>query len=387
MTTLRNTSLNVLIVILALLLTVAVCEVFTRAIFGDSMVLTPRYHTAGKYEDTILRVTRPNMNFKHTTPDGSWEFTTNAQGFRNYLDFDYEKPDGVLRVISIGDSHTQGHECDQDSTYSAVSERYLQSRGVKAQVLNTGVSGFSTAEALLLLRNELVKYEPDYVVLGFFANDFEDNLKAGLFSLNRSGLLQQMRSEHIPGVRIQDVIYAIPGVQWLGENSYFYSLLFNAAWEFYKSKLAASARRSIPTEYAISTKDEYSIYELDLAAELIKEIQVVSHKVGARFILLDIPKAAGPHESTPSVTPELFKKIEPHPDITITSEILNELQGAAQFHMPRGSRHINSFTHTILGVQIGRSIMEDASVQRPTGPESAPTNLDPLEEVSTARRN
>jgi hypothetical protein len=79
-----------------------------------------------------------------------------------------EKPSGVFRVIALGDSTTEGFEVAQNDTYTAVLERYLKKYGVNAEVFNTGTSGFGTAEELLYLENEGIKYNPDAVVLGFF---------------------------------------------------------------------------------------------------------------------------------------------------------------------------------------------------------------------------
>ena len=124
------------------------------------------------------------------------------QGLRDARDFPYAKPAGTLRVLALGDSHTQGYEVRQEATYAAVLERYLKGKGRKAEVLNAGVSGYSTAEAAAYLENEGHRYQPDVVVLGFYANDFEDNLKAGLFGLEGGKLVERKRS-HIPGVRVQ----------------------------------------------------------------------------------------------------------------------------------------------------------------------------------------
>src|SRR5204863_7405009 len=129
---------------------------------------------------------------------------------------------GTLRVLALGDSHTQGYEARQDATFSAVLERYLRRHGVRAEVLNTGVSGFSTAEELAFLENEGYRYQPDVVVLAFYANDFEDNLKADLFALDKGDLVEHKHA-HVPGVAIQNAIYSLPGARWLSENSYFYS--------------------------------------------------------------------------------------------------------------------------------------------------------------------
>jgi len=61
-------------------------------------------------------------------------------------------------------------------------ERALRRRGFDRRVLNTGISSLSTAEELASLENEGIRDAPDAVMFGFFAIDFEDNLKEGLSS-------------------------------------------------------------------------------------------------------------------------------------------------------------------------------------------------------------
>ena len=221
---------NVAIVLVTTALMLAIGELAVRILYADKTVLYPRYHTDAQYGEFTLRKIRPNSDFWHTSVDGSWQFVTISQGFRNYADVQYEKPPCTMRVLSIGDSHTQGYEVRQEHTFSAVIERFLRREGYQAEVIKAGVSGFSNAEALAFLEYEGVRYDPDVVVLGFYRNDFEDNLKAGLFNLDQDNNLVLVKKSHIPGVSIQNFIYSIPGVQWLSENSYFYSVLFNATW-------------------------------------------------------------------------------------------------------------------------------------------------------------
>ena len=114
----------------------------------------------------------------------------------------------------------------------------------------SAMTGCSTAEELVYLENEGINYKPDFVVLSFFANDFQDNIKANLFKLNDNGNLIIQKKEHIPGVKIQNIIYSFPLVKWLGENSYFYSLLFNKTWVFFKTRLSKRAYDRV-IEYAI----------------------------------------------------------------------------------------------------------------------------------------
>ncbi|HVJ12595.1 MAG TPA: hypothetical protein VNC62_13585, partial [Burkholderiales bacterium] len=140
-----------LTVAISFAIAVALGEVVVRAVFKDDTVMFPRYHTDYRYGEYTLRGIRPNAEFRHTSVDGSWKFVTNSHGLRDVREFPYEKPAGTLRVLALGDSHTQGYEVRQDATYSAVLERALIANGFKAEVLNAGVSGFSTAEELAYL--------------------------------------------------------------------------------------------------------------------------------------------------------------------------------------------------------------------------------------------
>ena len=336
-------------------------EWVVRILYADSTVLFPRYHTDVQYGDFTIRRIRPDSSFRHTSIDGSWEFVTNSQGFRSSENFSYQKPEGVYRVLVLGDSHTQGYEVRQEHTFSAVLERYLRKNGINAQVINTGVSGFSTAEALILLENEGFKYEPDAVVLGFFANDFEDNLKAGIYELDAAGELGVVRQEYIPGVRIQNVIYSLPAVRWLGENSYFYSMLFNTTWEFFKARLARQANQ-YAAEFAVPQKSEYSRYEIDLAYALLDRIHYLCKQRNIPFMLLDIPSVdSGDHVS--SSFPADFMPLSTNFSTRFihSSEIFADFINVIPLHVPNGHRHIAEFSHALLGVESGKAILQASS--------------------------
>ena len=97
-------------------------------VLKEKIVLFPRYHSDANYGEFTLRRLRPNTTFWHTSIDGNWKFVTNAQGFRDERDFSYAKPPGRLRVLTLGDSHTEGFEVRQTQTYSAVMERFLRAK-------------------------------------------------------------------------------------------------------------------------------------------------------------------------------------------------------------------------------------------------------------------
>jgi hypothetical protein len=301
--------------------------------------------------------------------DGSWKFITNNRGFRNTQDFSYAKPANTLRVLSIGDSPTQGYEVHQERTFSAVLERYLIHHGLAAEVINAGVSGFSTAEALVFLENEGVNYSPDVVIIGFFANDFEDNLKSGLFSLDGEGRLHEDKFEHLPGVRIQNIIYSIPPIRWLGENSYFYSILFNSIWVYFKEGLAERANekaggtepRTVAAsdfEYAIPTTSARSAYEIALAAALLERMNSICKNRGIRFIVVDIPDRRGPRLHASSLPPQLTKQLKTSGIELLSSQMLfRDLNGAVDLFVPHGHGHISELSHALIGVELGRRLL------------------------------
>jgi hypothetical protein len=349
---LRAVFSNVALLLLSLTIAFLIGEAVVRITMKDKISLFPRYQTDAQYGDFKLRRIRPNSEFRHTSADGSWKFEINAQGFRNRKGFDYAKSDGVVRIISLGDSHTQGYEVRQDFTYSAVMERYLNARGYETEVLNTGVSGFSTAEQLAFFENEGIKYDPDFVVVGFYANDFEDNIKAGLFRLNESGALSVEKTEHIPGVKIQNAIYSVPMVAWLGENSYFYSVLFNATWQYFKTKLAEDAAEAV-VEYAIPTTEEKSGYEVELSVALLDRLHRFCGDRGIWLIILDIPTLSGESSFPPAIKDKIHELSDGYVD---SSALLAEYVNVAELHRPNGHRHISEFTHAILGVNAAGQI-------------------------------
>jgi lysophospholipase L1-like esterase len=355
---------NAALTLIATAVAFAVCEGLARLVLKQkSTVLFPRYHTDYEYGPYRLRGIVPNAEFWHTSADGSWKFVTNSKGFRNVREFPYAKAAGTLRVLGLGDSHTQGYEVRQEATYSAVLERHLHGYGINAEVINAGVSGFSNAEALAFLENEGVKYRPDVVVLGFFANDFGDNLRTGLYSLGGRGELQAERFEYLPGVRAQKITHSLPPLRWLGENSYAYSVLFNGVWRFLKAARAESAARearekgiSLPPdsfEYALGTGAAPSTYEIDLAFALVARMQLVCHSHGIRFIVVDIPlRLAGGGFAT-SVPPALALAFEKAGVEFISAAELFPGGPSGPVHVAHGHFHISEFTHGVIGAKLG----------------------------------
>ncbi|HUG67339.1 MAG TPA: SGNH/GDSL hydrolase family protein [Pirellulaceae bacterium] len=111
--------------------------------------------------------------------EGKVFFRTNSAGFRD-REHAKKKPNDTIRIAILGDSYCEAVQVELDETFWAVCERKLNecelSTGKKIEVLNSGVSGYGTAQELLMLRHHLWDYDPDIIVLAFLTgNDIRNN--------------------------------------------------------------------------------------------------------------------------------------------------------------------------------------------------------------------
>ena len=94
----------------------------------------------------------------------------------------HDKPANTVRIAVLGNSWTEALQVPLEKTYTAVLQRNLNQRscfgGRRVEVLNFGVAGYSTAQELLTLRQEVWKYHPDVILLAFYpARDIANNLR------------------------------------------------------------------------------------------------------------------------------------------------------------------------------------------------------------------
>ncbi len=97
---------------------------------------------------------------------------TNRFGF-NAPDLPLKKPAGSFRILFVGDSF--GWAGGLKGNYTALLQQMFDARSGlrRVEIVNTGYPATHTGEQLMMLRRYGLQYDPDLVVLGFFAgNDF-----------------------------------------------------------------------------------------------------------------------------------------------------------------------------------------------------------------------
>lgn len=350
-----------IMILLSVGMALLIGEGVIRILYKDTMVLFPRYFTDRWYGEYHMRSARPNMTFTHRSPDGIFHFETNEQGFRNREATPYAKRPNELRVLVLGDSHTFGYEVNQEQTYSAVTEKRLREKGIDATVINAGLSGTGTGEQLVFLEQEGMRYQPDYVVLGFFSNDFDDNLKSAFFKLDQQDSLVIDHKEHIPGVKIQNFIYQFACIRWLSEHSYLYNFVFNTVWDLFKNRSLEKGKQDV-REMATSGMEIKNSYALELEKKLLARMKkVLSGK--STFIILDIPNLDG----SSSVPADLLPSFRSAADtLFYAPEMKTALSAIGLTHVPHGQRHISALTHNLFGEKIAAYIaLAHKGLQKP----------------------
>jgi hypothetical protein len=162
----RRLALSLVGVVIALL----VAEVALRVV-GLSYFRAPM-------PDPTVGVFHPPGSRGWFLSEGRDYVVLNSQGFRD-REHSVAKPPNVLRVAVLGDSFAEALQLPMENSFWSVLGRSLPScaalAGRQVEVLNFGVGGYGTTQQLLMLRSRVWAYQPDVVVLAFYANDVEDN--------------------------------------------------------------------------------------------------------------------------------------------------------------------------------------------------------------------
>jgi lysophospholipase L1-like esterase len=121
----------------------------------------------------------PNKTGFSRSPEfGAIPVAINSKGLRD-TEYDYAKPEGVFRILVLGDSFAQALQVNVEDSFPKLLEALLnkgRSSSVRFEVINAGVNGYGTDQELLFFLREGSKYNPDLVILSFCTiNDVMDN--------------------------------------------------------------------------------------------------------------------------------------------------------------------------------------------------------------------
>jgi len=133
----------------------------------------------------------PSVTTRYLSPEGEFDnvVRTNAWGFHD-IERARAKPAGTFRVAVVGDSLVEGLHVPATGTLTQLAEQRLNGEGrrTRVEVLNAGLSGTSPLLDYLAIRERILRFAPDVVVLCVFMNDpSEDQAFRPLVAFDAAG--------------------------------------------------------------------------------------------------------------------------------------------------------------------------------------------------------
>jgi hypothetical protein len=266
-------------------------EIFVRLLTPVAVI--PRYVTGAPYG---VRVGMPNMKFWQTTPEARVQIRTNRRGIRADREYSYAKSPGTCRIVVFGDSMLVGYEVNLEDSFVYLLEKKLDAAGYRCEVINLAVSGFGTAEMLVTLQEEGLKYHPDVVLFSSHVTDLDDNVRSSLYTIDDHGKLLRRNATFLPGIKMSDELSEYWIYRWVAENSQLYSSIREHAAFFLKGQLLRyNKREQVADSNGGAQRDagdgQAPGFPERLNLLLLEEALRVSESHQSRFCVLEIPFA------------------------------------------------------------------------------------------------
>jgi lysophospholipase L1-like esterase len=235
-------------------------------------------------------VNRPAIDVESLSAQGMIHFQTNSDGLIP-VGARRERTPGVLRIMIFGDSMVVGRDVPQSQNYSVRLEAILRERGIPVEVINAGVLGYSTDQALLLMQRYVPRYRPDLVIFGSTSNDFGGNSlrfayaqSKATFHLDRDARLRYTAPTGEKGEKKSGLRY------WI-QNFALYRVLQPRIYQL-RSRLGDWQERLL---HGVMDEVYYEPRAADqvdwpLFSALVARMQEVSRENGADFVLIAHPE-------------------------------------------------------------------------------------------------
>lgn len=130
------------------------------------------------YGDNYEKLLKPNQTIYEWMTALKYDptkvkYRINNLGYRGD-DVSLRKKEGEIRIVVIGGSHvfdiyaTHGNG---SSLFTSKLEENLRKKGIKAEVINAGISGQDLKNCLIRMKGDIRKLNPDYILLNSTHND------------------------------------------------------------------------------------------------------------------------------------------------------------------------------------------------------------------------
>ena len=293
---LRNGLLNLGLVVASVVVFFVIAEGYF-AVFNPQIFDNPTFTQS---DETLGWVNKPGVNVTIVAQEFQIPVKINSKGLRD-REYDYKKPEGIKRIVVLGDSHTWGCGVEDEERFTEVLEDNLLKY---FQVINMGVIGYGNDQELLTLKNEGVKYNPDIVIVAFsIQNDIRNNMKSigkPMFILNNDN---ELILTNVPVSRKSDDADTqnnlfVSFEKFLRKHSHAYNFLYG---RLLSSPFGKNLMVNLLTKLGLAEEyGQYSCifsntytpevqYGWNLTKAILKEIDTVAKENNAKTLIVLIP--------------------------------------------------------------------------------------------------
>jgi lysophospholipase L1-like esterase len=165
----RGLLINLGLLIVSTVIGLLLSEIALRLVGRGPLYVSPERDRFWKYDSLLGWANQPGQEGIFESPQFRTSVAINQEGLRD-REHSYLRENDAKRILIIGDSFAWGYGVEESDRFSQVLENQLH-----VEVINAGVSGYSTDQELLWLRTEGIKYDFDLVILVMAGNDIGDN--------------------------------------------------------------------------------------------------------------------------------------------------------------------------------------------------------------------
>lgn len=275
---------NILLLFITIIVFLIVIEILLRIFYPQNLNIT-------RLDSEKIFELKPNIESILKRQEFITNVKINSQGLRD-REYDLKKPNDTTRIAVVGDSFVFGFGVELNETMVKILENKSSSRLNKNyEVINFGVSAYGTEQEYILIKDSVINYNPDIIILAFSLNDIKENVKFNLFDIKNNTLIRNPPQKILPILKLRNYI------SW---HSHLYSLIYFSAIDnqklrdfLIKAKLLNPPYKEPNTDFEsllyLNSKNQDFDYAMNKTLLLLNEINNLANRNSINLIVFIIP--------------------------------------------------------------------------------------------------
>lgn len=152
-------------------------------------------HSGNVFDAELGWAKQPGAELERSRTEFDVHIEINELGLRDDPMASPAKPDGVYRVVVLGDSFTMGYTVERRDLFVDLLEDWWQAEGRAIEIVNAGVEGYSTDQSARWLQLHGADFQPDLVIHFPYENDIYWN--------GQKSYLRYPKPRYMPSGRVE----------------------------------------------------------------------------------------------------------------------------------------------------------------------------------------